>query len=60
MGNIIRIHEYLSRRNDYMCKIEPKRMGEIEEVTSGLLKDISFDNSPSIDIVALVKRTISK
>lgn len=59
MGYIIGFafqEKYKRQGGDFMSTIEKQRMLEIEEIATRLLKDESFDDSPSVDIVSIVEK----
>lgn len=55
MGIIINFRDILIYKGGSIM-LDKTKMLEIEEITSKLLANISFENSPSVDIVSLVKK----
>lgn len=56
MDNIIIFNRYVHKKDKRMSDIKRERMVEIEKLTSDLLKDLDFTDSPYVDIVSLVKK----
>ena len=56
MNNIIEFKTLTTQREQIFMPITKERMLEIENTTSLLLKDVNFDDSPSVDIVSIVKK----
>ncbi len=56
MDNIIQFRSYVYKRDKLMDNIRKERMLEIEKITSALVGDVGFEDSPYVDIVSLVKK----
>lgn len=56
MNNIIEFKFYTKSKERMLMSITKERMLEIERVTSSLLQNVNFDDSPSVDIVSIVKK----